>query len=30
MVKVKEWTVSGQVGTGLPSLAQAGISIIFG
>ena len=30
LVKVKEWTVSGQVGTGLLGLAHAGISITFG
>jgi len=30
LVKVKEWTVGGQVGTGLLGLAQASISVTFG
>ena len=30
LVKVKEWSVTGQVGTGMLGLAQASISVTFG
>ena len=30
LVKVKEWTVGGQVGTGVLGIAQASISVTFG